>query len=83
MKIELIKNTKNEDYPNWLCSPCGLTMNYLTCLDRYGEPPFKPCFDVSTFHKGYCDLCGRPTDITESRDFFYPNIYKVKKPSPN
>lgn len=62
------KNTMN------VCHPCGLTANYLTCLKRYGQPPLKPCFDVSTYHRGTCGVCKRETEVTEERDFFYPDF---------
>ena len=56
------------------CTACGTVANYLTCLKRYGKPPKKPCFDVSTFHEGECTYCGRKTLVTEERDFFYPDF---------
>jgi hypothetical protein len=59
---------------NNVCAGCGITANYLTCLKKYGKPPIKKCFDVSTYHLGKCDLCGEETSITESRDFFYPDF---------
>ena len=57
-----------------VCHPCGITANYLTCLRKYGNPPKKACFDLSTYHHGVCDVCGRMTSVTESRDFFYPTF---------
>ena len=81
LKFELVLNGKNDEYLHWICGPCGYFMNYLTCLDRYGEFPNKPGFDVSTYHTGdKCGVCGKETATTETRDFFYPNIYKFKKP---
>jgi hypothetical protein len=59
---------------NQVCSSCGISANILTCLKKYGKPPKKLCFDVSTYHKGKCDYCGRETNITEVRDFFYPDF---------
>ncbi len=57
-----------------VCHPCGITANYLTCLARYGQPPLKPCYSVSTFHRGVCGVCGREEDVTEARDFFNPDF---------
>jgi len=62
-----------------VCSPCGITANYLTCLKRYGQPPIKPCFDVSTFSEGECNLCGHIRPITQVRDFFYPDFSLIIK----
>ena len=58
---------------NQLCSPCGKVANYLYCLKKFGDVSPKPAFNVSTFHKGTCDICGKDKDITELRDFFYPS----------
>jgi hypothetical protein len=43
-------------------------------MARYGHPPKKEAYDVSTFSKGVCKYCGRETYVTEERDFFYPNF---------
>ena len=59
---------------NWVCSDCGIEANRLTCLKRYREEPQKKCFDVSTFHKNTCDVCGEEKNVTEPRDFFYPDF---------
>lgn len=55
-------------------SECGRLANYVTCMARYGHPPKKEAYDVSTMSKGVCEYCGRETYITEERDFFYPNF---------
>lgn len=57
-----------------VCHPCGITANYLTCLKKYGRPPLKAAFDISTYHQGTCDVCGRFTNVTEARDFFHPDF---------
>lgn len=59
------------------CFECGKLANYVTCMARYGRPPLKSSFDVSTVSKGKCHYCGRETDITEPRDFFYPDFTLV------
>ena len=55
-----------------ICADCGFVANHLTMLKRYGNKSIKPCFDVSTFHIGICDICGQKKHVTELRDFFYP-----------
>lgn len=62
-----------------VCSPCGITANYLTCLKKYGRPPKQKAFMVSTFHKGVCEVCGEETHVTEARDFFYPDFDLIFK----
>lgn len=59
---------------NKVCTPCGISANVLTCLYRYGAPPKKLCFEVSTFGSGKCDWCGKRRPVTQTRDFFYPNF---------
>lgn len=56
------------------CAECGKLANYVTCMARYGQPPKKEAFSVSTFSKGKCAWCGRETMVTEERDFFYPDF---------
>lgn len=64
----------------WVCQPCGYTANYLTCLLKYGKRPHKPAYDISTWHRGFCDVCGSPSSlVTEPRDFFYPDFSLINK----
>jgi hypothetical protein len=70
---ELNSNNLNTKIRN-VCSDCGIEANRLTCLKKYGQEPLKKCFDVSTFHKGKCDWCGKLKHITQTRDFFYPDF---------
>lgn len=68
------KNLKvNREIRN-VCSACGITANYLTCLQKYAKPPIKKAFSVSTFHTAICDICQEKTGVTEVRDFFYPDF---------
>lgn len=62
-----------------VCTPCGITANYLTCLKKYGKPPKKFSFSVSTYHEGTCGVCGQETTVTEPRDFFYPDFSLIFK----
>ena len=64
---------------NIVCSACGITANYLTCLKKYGQPPLKPSYIISTYHDGICDCCGRKTMVTEARDFFYPDFSLITR----
>ena len=58
----------------WVCNQCGLAGNALTCLLKYGGLPNLPSMSASTFHIGYCEVCGRKTQVTEPRDYFYPDF---------
>lgn len=70
-------NLKTEIH--WVCSDCGIEANRLTCLKKYGREPKKEAFSISTFHKGKCDFCGEIKDITQTRDFFYPDFNLIKR----
>ena len=51
------------DYPAWICSPCGL---------QHGTVPKG---HMATFHEGdKCGWCGRKTVTTEPRDYGYPSF---------
>ena len=75
--MEKDSNKLNTDIIN-CCSECGITANVLTCLKKYGNPPKKLAFGVSTFHIGKCDNCGRNTEVTEARDFFHPDFSLIE-----
>lgn len=62
-----------------VCAECGISANVLTCLKKYGMPPKKLAFDVSTSHEGKCDYCGETKYVTQVRDFFYPDFSLLKK----
>ena len=70
---------KANDHIHKVCSACGITANYLTCLKKYGQPPLKPAFEVSTFHENTCDVCGYTRMVTQPRDFFYPDFSLITK----
>lgn len=61
------------------CSDCGIKANFYTCMKKYGQPPLKKCFDLSTFHTAICDVCGEEKSVTEPRDFFYPDFSLLKQ----
>ena len=61
-----------------VCRECGITANVLTCLQSFKAPPKQLAFSVSTFHTGTCDCCGEEKDITEARDFFYPDFRLIQ-----
>lgn len=61
-------------YPKQVCAECGISANVLTCLEKYGERPKQLCYSVSTYHKGTCLYCFEEKQVTEPRDFFYPDF---------
>jgi len=61
-----------------VCGECGISANVLTCLKKYGKPPKKLRFDISTMHTGKCDYCGEEKSITEVRDYFYGDFNLLK-----
>lgn len=75
---EVVETNQNNEIGQ-VCTKCGIAANYLTCWKKYGAPPLKMCFDVSTFHLGTCDFCGIQTNVTEPRDFFYPDFSLLSK----
>lgn len=65
-----------------ICRQCGLAANYLTCMAKYGEPPAKPAYDVSTCNQGKCDVCLREdVAVISERDYFYPDFRLINKPA--
>ncbi len=59
---------------NTVCYSCGVSANVLTCLKKYGRSPIKLAYTISTYHRGKCQVCECLTDITQTRDFFYPDF---------
>lgn len=70
---EYDSNNLNSKIHN-VCSDCGIEANRLTCIKKYGSGPIKKCFDISTYHAGICDWCKEEKQITQVRDFFYPDF---------
>lgn len=64
---------------NNVCMNCGIAAKTLTCLRIYGNRPNKLCSDISTFYKGFCDCCGEERELTQARDFFYPDFTLLSK----
>jgi rRNA maturation protein Nop10 len=64
---------------NEVCTACGITANYLTRLKKYGKPPLKEQFEISTYHLGTCDVCGKNASVTEPRDFYNPDFNLILK----
>ena len=78
--MKKVRNRKLQESISNVCYECGVSANVLTCLKKYGMPPKKLCFDVSTYSLGYkCDYCGKKKDTTEVRDFFYPDFSLLAK----
>jgi hypothetical protein len=65
---------KNNNDIDWVCDDCGIEANKLTCLKKYGKKPIKAKFDISTYHMGTCDCCGEKKEVSEPRDYFYPDF---------
>jgi hypothetical protein len=57
-----------------VCNDCGIEANRRTCLKKYGAEPLKRKYSLSTYHNGVCDWCKKEKQITEVRDFFYPDF---------
>jgi len=57
-----------------VCYECGVSANVVTCLRKYRSSPDKLAYSLSTYHSGNCDFCGQNTQVTEARDFFYPDF---------
>lgn len=51
---------KTKKYPNWVCQECGSRAS--------GGRQFQ----ISTWHKAKCDVCGKVKHVTEPRDFYNP-----------
>lgn len=68
----LEKVTSNgPNYPSEVCRECGLAA---------AENCHTKTLEVSTYHNGRCDVCGRISQsVTEPRDFGYPDFYIEKK----
>lgn len=64
---------------NKVCWECGVSANVLTCLKLYKAPPLKVAYTQSTWHPSVCDVCEKRKDVTEPRDFFYPNFSLLRK----
>ncbi len=78
MTKEILDSNNLKSSISHACSECGISANVLTCLNRYGQPPFKLKYTISTFHTGICDYCKKEKDVTEVRDFFYPDFTFLK-----
>ena len=66
-EFETMKANNLKEYPQWVCTDCGLAANTKR-------------FDVSTYHHGTCGVCGKQTAVTEPRDFYYPEFEGFEKP---
>lgn len=55
------------DYPDWICTFCA--------KENGGKWPDG---HIGTFHNGVCGWCGEEVQVTEPRDWGYPNFKKVR-----
>ena len=53
-------------YPDWVCHDCGI---------KAGGRPLAE-WACPTWHMGRCDVCGGIKEVTEPRDYGYPEFYK-------
>lgn len=67
------------NYPHYVCNKCGLEANRRTCLKNYRALPKQPKSLLSTYHAGKCEWCGDRAQITEARDFFYPDFKLLER----
>lgn len=77
--LQQLNSNRLDTTVHHVCRECGISANVLTCIKKYGRPPLQLAFTVSTFHKGVCDFCREEKDITETRDFFYPDFELIVK----
>lgn len=54
-----------------VCNECGKSALKLPVNKR------KKQFDISTWHNGKCDVCGKDKSVTEARDFMFPDFTGV------
>jgi hypothetical protein len=54
------------NYPHWVCQDCG------------SKASGGKQFQVSTWHKEKCEVCGKVKMVTEVRDFFHPDFSESK-----
>lgn len=51
-----------KNYPTWICQDCGSKASE-------GKQ-----YEISCWHEGICDICGKIKSVTEPRDFYYPDF---------
>lgn len=56
-------------YPSWVCHECGM---------KARGKPLRP-WAIATYHHGKCDVCQEYKDVTEPRDFGYPEFKPKRK----
>lgn len=56
---------------DWVCNECGTTARENT-IKAGGK--IYACTGTSTYHSGECEVCGNYTEVTQPRDFGYPDF---------
>lgn len=51
--------------PDLVCNECGI---------KAAKKQGTDILQISTFHDGQCECCGQHKDVTERRDFGYPEM---------
>ncbi len=62
-----MNKNKLDKYPSTVCQDCG----YIGSDGRQ--------FQISTWYKGKCDVCGMTTVVTEARDFYHCKNRTIKE----
>lgn len=55
----------NNDVGDWICADCGRSLGY-------------PKIRISTYHEDWCEYCGCLKQVTETRDWGYPELPSEK-----
>lgn len=58
---------KLKPYPTWCCNQCGTHARKMMGRSE-------PKFGMATYHMDTCDVCGVYKEVTEPRDFSYPEF---------
>lgn len=61
--LAIPKSEPKRPHGQWICALCG---------QKYGNY----CVFTSTFHPATCDYCGLVKNVTSSRDYGYPELFK-------
>ena len=70
---------KTKELQGPVCRECGLSALVLTCLRRYHNRPNTFGSGTSTYTLGTCAACGEVREVTEQRDFFYPDFTLLQR----
>ena len=66
-RLETGDSMTMKPYPTWVCHDCGMT--------HTTKIPW-----MSTFHHARCEVCGKWAELTQPRDYGYPEFPGHEKP---